>query len=276
VMGSLAVKDESGTTVARKVDGALCADVAQALAFATALAIDPDARPLPDGGSTQDAADDTSGAPAQGPRPDEASPAPSPEHGSARPTSPAQGASDRRPVEAGRDRGSFDIALGPSLASGIAPRISLGAAASLGWEARPGALVAWLGLEITALRALSTPVGTASSSFDFVHGRPTLCLFALALSTEFRIMPCLAAELGVVIGRGSNIAAASTETRFWGAAEVGARARLELGRAWFVQADASLVLPLTRYDFVFEDPNTPIYTVPSLAAAAGAKLGWFL
>jgi hypothetical protein len=43
---------------------------------------------------------------------------------------------------------------------------------------------------------------------------------------------------------------------------------------WFVDLDGSLVLPITRYVFVFRDPDTPVHTVPPIAGAGSARVGY--
>ena len=91
-----------------------------------------------------------------------------------------------------------------------------------------------------------------------------------------RAGPCLGAELGALTGTGADLPNATSETRFWAAGDVRLRVRLEPKEAWFVELAGALVLPLTRYTFVFREPDTRIYEVPWLGAAAGLRLGFRL
>jgi hypothetical protein len=88
-----------------------------------------------------------------------------------------------------------------------------------------------------------------------------------------RAGPCLGVELGAVTGTGAELPNATTETRFWAAGDVRLRARVEPSETWFVEVAGALVLPFTRYTFVFREPETQIYEVPWLGAAAGLRLG---
>jgi hypothetical protein len=57
------------------------------------------------------------------------------------------------------------------------------------------------------------------------------------------------------------------------AAELLGRLRFQPGDSFFVDVDGALVLPITRYQFVFRAPDTSIYAVPALAVAASARVG---
>ena len=100
-----------------------------------------------------------------------------------------------------------------------------------------------------------------------------LCSFELPPASALSVSPCLGFELGAVTGSGADLPAPSTETRLWAAGDALLRARLQATEAWFLELDGALVLPFTRYNFVFREPDTQIYRVPTLALAAGLRLG---
>jgi hypothetical protein len=251
VAGSLVVR-ESGASGAREVAGAQCGAVATVLALATALAIDPRAS-----GLSQEPAEKQAAAPAP---PVAATVGLAPEPSSDEPSE--------------RTSARLSAALGPSLESGVGPRLSLGGAVQLEWHsARQGSPLSAFGVELAWLEAPAYGVNGASSSFRFLLARPVLCSFELAPVSVFSVSPCLGVELGAVTGSGADLPAPSTETRLWAAGDALLRARLSASDAWFVELDGVLVLPFTRYNFVFREPDTQIYRVPTLAFSAGLRLG---
>ena len=167
----------------------------------------------------------------------------------------------------------WHVAVGPSLALGIAPQPALGAAVA--WERGTfagAAPISAFGVELAYLRGLPERVSGASSSFDFFLARPRMCVLAFVLGSA-RLSPCAVFELGAVSGHGSDLPRAESHTRFWAAAQVAARLTVPMDAHWFFDADAALVFPLTRYQFVFRQPDTLVYPVPVVAGAFGVKLG---
>jgi hypothetical protein len=150
----------------------------------------------------------------------------------------------------------------------------MGGTLEFAWRAPGGGgPVSGVGLEATYLRTPTNQVATASSAFQFVYARPALCSVALRWQSESGIAPCLATELGVVTGYGTDIPHHSTRTRVWSTVDIGLRLFQTLGRKWFVEVEGSVVLPITRYHFVFLDPETTVYKVPSAASAASIRFG---
>jgi hypothetical protein len=269
VTGSLVIRETDGATVARKVTGAVCSEVATVLALATALAIDPTASLQPIEAEPSSASD---------PALDSEPPA---SDGAARPSqaaaTEADAAEDFDSGNAGLPQGAFPwqwhLAIGPSLALGIAPKPSLGGAVAMERRTFAGAApVSAFGVELAYLRGLPEAVNGASSSFDFFLARPRMCVLAFVLGSA-RLSPCGAFELGAVSGHGSELPRAESHTRFWASAQLAARLTLPIDAHWFFDADAALVFPLTRYQFVFREPNTLVYSVPAVAGAFGVKIG---
>jgi hypothetical protein len=254
LVGSLVVRQSDGTTESRQVAGPECGEVAKVLALATALAIDPEASLAPNPEPVE-------------PRPQpEAKPPPKPEPREA-PPEPTEPSGDKQ-------NRSWILALGAALEGGITPRPAYGALVGAGFRAPSGTgPVSAAGIDVTYLRAPTHPVGTASSSFSFLYARPELCTFALRWHANSGVAPCLGGEIGAVTGQGSNIAYAQKGTRVWATVDVALNLHQALGAIWFLEADVALVLPITRYQYVFHDPTTHVYSVPSVAANGVLRVG---
>jgi len=263
MQGSLVVRQDGMSTVARSVSGKNCDEVARALALATSLAIDPEAALGVPESQGADKSGTVAGASANTLEPRREDP----EHAAdepptTKPTSPVR--NDRRAA----------LLVGPSAAFGPSPNPAFGASAAFEWSSpSPVMLPSALGLELTVLTSAEHSVAGAGSSFDFVFARPYVCTLGLALGAKFGIVPCIGAELGAVIASGSEIASPATETRFWAAGELALRFDIALSDDWFADATASLVLPFSRYQFVFRTPETSIYDVPAVTAAFGLRIG---
>jgi hypothetical protein len=251
LVGSLVVRQADGTTESREVAGPDCGEVATVLALATALAIDPEASLAPE---------------PEAPRPKAPEP-PAPEPPHPEKTSPPPEPAAAAP------RAPWIVAIGPTLQGGIAPGIAYGGSAEFGWRPPRGGALSAVSAEFTFLRAPTEPVGSASASFQFVYGKPAVCSAALEWQPESGVAACLGAELGAVTGWGSNIARSTTRSRFWGAADLGLRVHQALGSAWFVELDGSVVFPVTRYEYVFRNPDTSIFIVPSVGASGTLRVG---
>jgi hypothetical protein len=250
LVGSLVIRETNGTTVARKVTGSSCDDVAGVLALATALAIDPNAALAPDDGASE-----------QEPSPTEAPTSAPP------PPPPAPARREEQPSL------RYGVALGPFMIGLVTPRVVLGGSVAAQAFRAGAAVLPSFGATVSFLKALDSRLGSARISHHFLFVRPEACLLALGPLDEVALMPCLGAELGAVTARGSNLAVEETRTRFWATADWIVRLRLVPAEAWFVAFDASLVLPITRWSFVVRDPTTRVHAVPPIAAAGSALLG---
>jgi hypothetical protein len=251
LVGSLVIRETNGTTVARKVTGASCDDVAGVLALATALAIDPNAALAPE----EDA-----------PEPDGPAPAPAPPA----PPPPSPPASPRQAEEAALRYGA---ALGPSVIGLVAPRVAAGGSVAAHAFRTDGGFLPSFGVSLSFLKALDARLGVATFSHQFLFARPEVCLAALGRLDQVALMPCVGVELGAVTAGGSNLAVERTRTRLWATTDFTARLRVVPADAWFVALDANLVLPITRWSFVVRDPTTRVHAVPPIAVAGSVMLG---
>ena len=261
--GSMVVRQDGMSTVARRVSGKDCEEVARALALATALAIDPEAAltaPEPSGvGDT-----------APGPGTTEHTPEPGPKDPGRRADKPPEEGPRSSPAGARRAA----LLFGPSAAFGPAPTPGFGASAAVEWSSpSPVVLPAAVGVELVFLTSAEHTVAGAGSSFDFVFARPYVCTLGLAFGADVGLVPCIGGALGAVVASGSSIARPATETRFWAAGELALRLDIALADDWFVDATGGVVLPFTRYRFLFRTPDTRIHHVPAVTAAAGLRIG---
>lgn len=250
ITGSLVIQETDGATMARRVNGSACEDVATVLALATALAIDPRAELAPDQTLEERR---------------ESEPLPEPTYvDSPLPFEP--------PVT---KYGSWVSrwGLGASAAFAAAPRPALGASLLLGLQRRGVLPVGELSLELVYRQTGPEAVRGARAIFHFYALRPAVCITALEFSTWLFAAPCLVLEAGGVTGVGSEIPNSAQRTRFWSTAEVLLRLELALGKRGFLTLEGGVASPLTRYRFVFENPDTSIYQVPAVTATTALRLG---
>jgi hypothetical protein len=258
VTGSLVIRETDGATVARKVTGKDCTDVATVLALATALAIDPRAEL------------DVDVAPEPAPEPPKPVVVPPP---AAPPVEPETTDYESPPLPPRGPR-SWNAAVGPAFAFGIAPRAAIGGLLLVEYGNRArGAALSSVGGELLYLEAPQAEVAGASAKFRFFLLRPRACLFALGPPGPVWLAPCLGVELGAVTGEGSDLPNRSSSSRFWGSVDGLLRLGVGLGDAFFLEVEGGAGLPLTRYQFVFENPSTPVYDVPAVVGLVSARLG---
>ena len=252
LVGSLVVRQADGTTESREVAGPECGEVAKVLALATALAIDPEASLAP---NPEPSAPPPEPPPKSEPEPSEATPAPS----------------ETREDASAK---AWIVSLGAAIEGAITPVPAYGGSVGVGWRAPHGrGALSAAGVDVTYLRAPTHAVDTAAASFQFLYARPALCAVALKWHLESGVAPCLSAELGAVTGAGSSIAHASTRSRFWATVDPTLELHQALGAGFFLEAALGAVLPITRYEYVFRNPTTHVYTVPVVAVIGAVRLG---
>ncbi len=278
--GSLVIREQDGATVARRVNGKNCRDIAMVLALASALAIDPRAELAP----REELADDDESDNGQGQEESSGSSAESTPP--ATPTTelvpsrdPASGARTRT-VSLYDDTNSYTprqlrnrVTVGPSVAFAFAPEPALGANLSYAFATSRSRHSAWFGVGLSWHEALPSRVSGATADFRFLTLRPELCPVSWPLSDAVELCPCAAARVGLVTAAGSDIAVAETETRFWADAELSFRFDASISGPWFARIELGAVLPFSRYRFVFNDPEQSVYPVPAVAGAGGFGVG---
>lgn len=285
--GSLTVRELDGQTVARTVAGGRCREVASALALSTALAIDPTSVAYdvdPNTAALGEPVTATNGAGGSGSQmssdasnvaSDKAPPVPAAgaDGGTSGPESP------RDPTEYGSDYGSppaakfrAGLVLGPAVRTGMSPGLGFGVVAGLGFERQGTGQPLSFGLELTGLVAPDVERGGGKAAFELLAGRPQACWLLAQLTDGLRLVPCLGAEFGVVVGHGAGLPDPATQVRFWAAATIPVRLEARLSPRFLLEIEASAILPFTRYQFVFAEPESSVFNVPFIAAGGAMKL----
>ncbi|HLV66349.1 MAG TPA: hypothetical protein VKY73_11085, partial [Polyangiaceae bacterium] len=280
VVGRLTIRETNGATMARRITGARCSDVASVLALATALAIDPRAELAP---RTELSPRSPSDPPGKTER----------ESRSELPLSPDVDDTDDDDAddedtddEDADDEDTDDAASRLSVDGTWTPRLALGARAAFGPTPQPSAgaaaLIALrrrgalpfdeLALELAHSYSISEPILSARAAFHFFLARPMLCAGGLDFH-DLRIAPCLAFESGVVSAVGSEIPNPSRRTRFWAAGQGLLKLEIALSATWFLALEGGASLPFTRYRFVFRNPSTAIHDVPTVTGVSALRIG---
>ena len=262
--GTLEVVQRATEPTRREFTAASCEEVGSALALVAALALDPNAR--------------TEQLPARAPAPapsepePAAAPVPAPEV-----PPPAKPRPSPAPVSRPtRARNSYVVWLGPTFAAAAGyasePLVALGL--SLGARAvRPGFSP---GFQLTPLWGKTGSTGPAATdgTFAWAIGRLEGCPVQVALAQPVRFEPCGVAEIGRLSARGAaaDITPVGQE-RWWFAAGASLSLHLSLG-SWFARLGAFTLLPATRDEFVFHDPERSIQQASWVVVGAALGLGF--
>lgn len=265
VTGRLVITEPNGATMTRRVSGSDCGDVATVLALATALAIDPRAELAPHETLEEQESPDTSYESEPRPRlkPGDSTPGELPDDSVPTPAESSGPGAVMRPY----------AALGARARFFVAPLPAWGASAAIGAHGGGDERESDLFFELAYLATPPERVQGAAATFRFVLARPGVCPFGARFGGFLRIAPCVAAELGAISARGADIPVASASTRFFGAAELFVRAGVPLSSVFFVSLDAGISAPFTRYEFVFQNPDTEIHVIPPFTASGGLRIG---
>lgn len=281
VRGSLTVR-EGEQKLVRQVNGRSCQELASVLALATALAIDPLAEISPESesesGSEQpsDAAASEQGAPrppsAQSTQPE---PAKTP-----RPDSPSDGSGSAfsvddppDPMPSGDTKTRWTISLGPTLVWAATPYPALGP--SVGAElhsAEPG----WAaGATIDGLLTSARDVEGAEVNFRLLTATLHGCGLARAWPGVHGGI-CVRAQVGDLYARSTNIPFPENVHNVWLTAGIHLRGAIDLSPDWLLHASVGPSLVLTRYRFVFNEPDMRVFQQGVWSGAAQLMVGYRL
>lgn len=221
----------------RRLDGASCEEVVDALSLAVALTYDPEAtikpRPPP-------APVTTSAATAPPPRVPPPPPAP--------PPAPP-------PLRA---------SVGLLATAAAARRLPIGVLAFTDLATRRSSVRLAFGL-----RHVGVDVTGRSADFTWALLVPDVCPWRFT-SEPVEVSPCLGLAMGIVDAQPRDIAGASSFTRAWIAPKPALRVRLALGASAALEAQLALEVPLVRGRYTFAGLTAyeiPV-VVPSLAIGA--------
>lgn len=293
VVGELRIMDDRGGTDSRKVQGASCDEVVQALSLTAALALDPSAlftRPasVPSGASTAaasaratpapapasaGASAASAGTPAAGAAPAGATPAaPRPESAERAPEPVAEAATVVSP-RSGRPVPGVELALGPVGLTVLSGSFSAGAALAvrkiLGTDGifRPS-----LGLAIAYVRddVLHSPPAAQSSLAAL---GATVCPLRWSASIV-TLQPCALVLGGWLSATGRGVTHASTVDRFWLSAGGTVRMAALLGAGLSLELEAGVSAPLRKRRFFVTVPTNVVAETPTISPIVGMALTW--
>jgi hypothetical protein len=272
-VGSLVLGDGP----ARVVEGATCAEVVDALALITSLAMDATPAPVLVVSAATSPAAPVAAVPPPPPllvplspltlSTPMATPPPAP-----RPVAPAE---PRPSDRAGPRPWHVDVDSAATLRTGVAPVSMLGvrAGAALTREA-DGLFAPQLGLAV--VYATSSPYDAASpdATFKLAAAQLTACPMGVTKG-ELTAYACVASDLGAVMGQGesADVASVAHAARFWADLVVGPRARVRVAGPVFAQLDADAAFSLVRPSFELDAPVRPIHTVATVGFAGSLGLG---
>lgn len=263
IVGRFDLMRQDASKSSRELESPSCDEAATALAFVLALAL---------GG--REATSGTDSDAGSGPQA-KSQPVHSPPSAASVAVVERRDAGDERDAESARSswRWRFGVGVqlgartgvGPSLTPIEAGLLAVGVHHPHPWD---------LSLRIAFLRGLPTSHTdqAGSSSFKWLAGRVEGCAWTASLFDRVTVTPCLLTHFGqlTVVGAPEALpgAAGRQAARLW--LEMGGTVRvgLRLLQGLSLEAQADALAPLIRYRFVFDRPDTDVYRVPRLAAAA--------
>jgi hypothetical protein len=216
----------NGTKGERTLEANTCDEAAHAAALVIALAVDPNLTSAP-----------PSSIPTPPPKPTPP-PEPTPAVEPAKPEPPP------KPTRAG-PRFGLTLAAGPTVDAAALPGAAFGVAARIGTDV--GRLVPNLGFVFLPSAKKTVAGRDAGGEFAMVGGSAGACVKI----TEF-LGPCASFELGRMRAAGFGARATNAGSALWSAVLLGLSGGLR-GRPIGVRAEAWIVIPTTRPDFVIED-----------------------
>jgi hypothetical protein len=238
--GSLLLVEDGVVTGRRRVDGASCAEVVEALGLAAALSLDPEAMLGP---------------------PPEPKPAPRTEQ---RP--PAEASEPALPSESTAREPRHRLAIGSHgvLEVPLVPFVFGGAEVFLDVERRPRGPV--LGLSLGYAVAHNSIAG-----FGLGKGTFAGCPTRVPLGGDSAFLPCATFDVGWVRGAGRNMLIEEQATRSWLAVGLQARFRVGLSQHIFLDVSGALSAPLVDRAFVTGTPPETVAESPAISP--GGKIG---
>jgi hypothetical protein len=261
--------DEAGSRGAKTVSGAVCANVVDGIALATALAIEARGQ---DGQEPTEVGPVTS-PPADGPADTATARAAAPLPASASPAERRPEPDPPRPVAAtgGWRLSGLRLSARALLATGIGPTVAGGAALGIVIETRG----ARLGVALQGWRTGRMEVRDVRARFERLSARVEGCPIVLALSGWASVEPCPFVELGVVTGEAFEdppaVIRGNRGSAPWYAAGGLGRLVGRFGR-FVVELEGAAGAPLRRERFYVEGGDE-IHRVPAYYGAFAAGLG---
>jgi hypothetical protein len=260
--GRLEIRGSDGRTANRSVDGAVCEEVAEALALMTALAIDPNALMTVPKAGGKDAGNSSQKISAQ-----EASQRLAP----VTVIDPPSSAKASEPWQ-------WSAGMLGHMTSGLSPNLGYGGQLFVEAEAPPSSRLG------PALRVgiffnqsdveLSTG---AAARFQWALATGGGCAVRLAaMGQRLAVTPCLALRLGLLRGEGQRISQPQQTVSAWVDAGPVLQVRFAVMERLILEVQGALMAPLYRPTFEITDmgKRTTAYSVPRLGGLLGMGLSY--
>jgi hypothetical protein len=263
VVGRISSVGERREPTSRVVSGTDCADVVDAVALIVAMALAPSGSPSAWEGARAGAKLDPS---AESALPDERV-VPEKDAGSSSeniaPSPTHEGCPRWHLLGSGLAEATLGYVSTPLFAAGARLQVFR----SPSYIGGPSIALGFAAVQPTERRM---PQGRASLSFDV--GELFACPGAFALGDAWRALPCARLDVGQVEGTGADIPNAHTERRLWASAGPLGQLVFVPAKPVVIDAEASLLLPLTPYEFTFA-PESVIYAAPRVGFSASLAVG---
>lgn len=279
VHGSLTVR-EGEQNLVRQVNGRSCRELTSVLALATALAIDPLAEISPDPGATEAQPGDAGSNERSTMSPaDAASNSPTSTRGPRNPAADGSGPAPSiydppDPMPTGATATDWAFTFGPTLAWAATPHAALGPSVGVELGTRePGWAV---GATLNGLFTAARNVEGAEADFRLLTATFHGCGIARAWPEGVRGGLCANAQLGDLYARSSNIPFPESVHNFWATAGIHLRVAVDLSADWWLHGNVGPSLMLTRYRFVFNEPDTRVFQQGRWTGTAQLMLGFRL
>jgi len=259
--GRLEIRSPDGSTAIRRVDGASCDDVSNALALMTALAIDPKALTgSPSGAVARRAESDA--APESGPDPQGSPPA-----------GAVAAAGSSAVVPKAPRPWQWSAGLIGHLTSWVSPTLGYGGQLFVEAEAPESSLLgpAVRGSLFLNQSETEFPTG-AAARFEWALATLEGCPVRLkVMSLHLAVHPCVSFRLGVLRGEGRRISQPKQVLSVWSDAGPVLRLRVAVRAQLMLEVQGALLLPLYRPTFAITDMGsaTNAYSVPRVGGLVG-------
>lgn len=256
---------EDGTRYSRELGGESCEAAAQGLAFVLAYALgggDPLDAPLPE----------------IPPKPADPAPAPPVETPPPEPTLPSASAPPATPAAAVQQpsRWRFGFAAQLGARTGLGPIWTPVVAGLVDVRRRKSGIAPVLRLAVLRGEPIRRVEAFGTTELSWLAARVEGCPVQVPLVGALQLAPCAGLHLGRISAQGTPSGNQGTGQRAnepWADVALALRLELDLWRLLQLEVQGEALFPLTPYQFAFDNPNTSVYQVPSLAFAGFLGLG---
>ena len=265
VVGELRIIDDHGKTDVRKVQGATCDEVVQALSLTAALAFDPSAllsipQPLAEAAFAADAQSTDIATQTSAVQPPKKEPA------------PALVPATEPPIRTSRVVPDFEMGVGliglAVLSGSFSPGIGVSARKNL-WRDQ-GIFRPTLGLGLAYVR---NDVVRSSQAAEVALAAVVATVCPVRWSPGlFTVQPCALALGGRLSSSGIDLNHVNTTSRAWLSAGLTVRTAVFLGRGFSIGLEGGITLPILKRRFFASAPDNVVAETPDVSPIVGLDL----